>query len=226
MKKKLVIITTVCTIWLSGCADFFVTTEISAETTTAIETTIKQEAEAKEETTTKVENDGLTKEKKMQVLAYINAILDPLSDTNMSDAELEAKADEVWKQAETKFGVSETDILNIMCDTDLVKEYYSNSNTSNVNTVTEYQATLEDNGYGTVVIAVSKEAMDEYTRALVSKEQITLDSLVQAGQIAYETNGTRVNIIDAGLATTKVKLLEGLNEGATVYVISEQVEMK
>lgn len=69
---------------------------------------------------------GLTKQKKLEIMAYINGIMDPLNeDWSLSDEYLEEKANQVWKDAERIYGVSESDIVSIMMDTELTREYYS-----------------------------------------------------------------------------------------------------
>lgn len=221
MKKRIFILGLILSISLVGCGntqDLFKDYE-----------KIREEAKAKEETETAsetlAEEENTEDEKrKMEILTYINSRVDPLFDTNMSDEEIEAQTDKIWIEAENKFGITENDIINIMADTSLTKEYYSS--VAKENEIKTYDATLEDNGYGTVFIAVSEDALDKYLDAISNKDEATKNNLFQAGQVAYETNGTKVDIVDFGIAVCKVKLLEGINKDATVYVISEHVKMK
>lgn len=73
------------------------------------------------------ETDATNKATKMEILTFINGKIDILNESNMSNAKIEEKADEVWKEAEAKFNITENDILDIMGDMDLLSEYYGKS---------------------------------------------------------------------------------------------------
>jgi hypothetical protein len=193
------------------------------------ETTVETVSETEQPTTTtesvmETENDGISSDTKMKILSFINGKIDPLYETNMTDEEIEAKADEVWAQAEEKFNVTESDILNIMSDSELINKYYSQK--ADENAITDYDGTLNDNGYGTVVAAISKEALNDYIKALSDKNKDKINRMFQNGEISYEVNDTKINILEKGIATCKVKLLDGINAGITVYVVTEQVTEK
>lgn len=119
-------------------------------------------------------------------------------------------------------------------DADSSSSYSSNSDSSyssdtysssSDDTVTSYDATLEY-GSGSVLVAVSKDAMDRYMSALANDNQGTIDELENEGQIGWTSKGTKCNIVDRGIGTYQVKLLDGLYAGNTVYVISESVNEK
>ena len=180
------------------------------------EVTVETVSETEQPTTTtesvmETENDGISSDTKMKILSIINGKIDPLYETNMTDEEIEAKADEVWSQAEEKFNVTESDILNIMSDSELVNKYYSQK--ADENAITDYDGTLNDNGYGTVVAAISKEALNDYIKALSDKNKDKINRMFQNGEISYEVNDTKINILEKGIATCKVKLLDGIDAG-------------
>lgn len=99
---------------------------------------------------------------------------------------------------------------------------YSSSSDS---TVTSYDAKLEY-GSGSVLVAISKDAMDRYMAALVRDNQGTIDELENEGQIGWTPKGTKCNIVDRGITKCQVKLLDGLYAGNTVYVLIESVNEK
>ena len=218
MKKKMLLIGLLASVGLIGCSSQ--TTEMA---TTAVETTTINET-TEPETKKAIEKEDLSESKKLEILAFINGQIDPLYDTDISDADLEKKADEIWTEAEKKFNVSENDIFMIMTDTNLVKKYYSGETAKNE--IKTYDATLEDKGYGSVVLAISRDALDEWLKAIENNDENMMNSMVEEGKIALEGNGTKVYVKDVGIAVTKVELLEGANKGAIAYVMSEQVEMK
>ena len=125
MKKKMLLIGLLASVGLIGCSSQ--TTEMA---TTAVETTTINET-TEPETKKAIEKEDLSESKKLEILAFINGQIDPLYDTDISDADLEKKADEIWTEAEKKFNVSENDIFMIMTDTNLVKKYYSGETAKN-----------------------------------------------------------------------------------------------
>lgn len=107
-------------------------------------------------------------------------------------------------------------------DSSYSSDTYSSSSDD---TVTSYDATLEY-GSGSVLVAISKDAMDRYMSALSNDNQGTIDEMENEGQIGWTSKGTKCNIVDRGIGTYQVKLLDGLYAGNTVYVISESVNEK
>ena len=151
----------------------------------------------------------------------------------MTDEQLETRANEVWLEAEEKFDITENDILNIMCDTDLTYEYYSNvADTSNEDkssvqesTVITYDATLDNNGYR-VTVAATDEYLTEFIKYISNSDTTGVDNMYNNGYISYVPDGTKVFISDMGFASSKVKILEGDLKDLEVYVINECIEMK
>lgn len=102
----------------------------------------------------------------------------------------------------------------------------SSSSSSSSNEYTgKYDATLKY-GSGKVLICISEEAMDRYFTALNKGYEGTIDELESTGQIGWTAKGTKCNIIDFGISRCKVKLLDGIYAGNTVWVITESVEKK
>ena len=67
---------------------------------------------------------------------------------------------------------------------------------------------------------------NDYIKALSDKNKDKINRMFQNGEISYEVNDTKINILEKGIATCKVKLLDGINAGITVYVVTEQVTEK
>jgi len=170
--------------------------------------------------------NNLTHDKKMEVLSYINGILDPLSETNMNDEQLEEKANEVWIDAEAKFQITENDIFDVMADMDLTKEYYTKIENESGEKITSYDAVLNSNNYGRIVVAKTKDGLTQYDKAMSANDNDKVSKLLFDGEIALLENDLKANILDFGIATTKVTVLEGLYKGYTGYIITEQVDRK
>jgi len=102
----------------------------------------------------------------------------------------------------------------------------SSSSSSSSNEYTgKYDATLKY-GSGKVLVCISEDAMDRYFTALNKGYEGTIDELESTGQIGWTAKGTKCNIIDFGISRCKVKLLDGIYAGNTVWVITESVEKK
>lgn len=101
----------------------------------------------------------------------------------------------------------------------------SSSSSSSSSYTGSYDATLEY-GSGSVLVCISKDAMDRYLSALNNSNQGTIDEMESSGEIGWTAKGTKCNIVDRGIGTYQVKLLDGIYEGNTVYVISESVNEK
>ena len=84
---------------------------------------------------------------------------------------------------------------------------------------------LSNSGYG-VVVAVTKEAMDEYISALSKNNKDTIQSLYSLGYIAKIPEGTKVDVIEAGISVSEVRILEGIYKGYNFYSINECIELK
>lgn len=102
----------------------------------------------------------------------------------------------------------------------------STASNSNFNSYTgAYDATLEY-GSGSVLVCISKDAMDRYLTAINNDNQGTIEEMEKSGEVGWTAKGTKCNIVDRGIGTYKVKLLDGIYSGNTVYVISESVNEK
>ncbi len=102
---------------------------------------------------------------------------------------------------------------------------YSDSSSVSNSYTGEYDARLEY-GSGSVLVAISKDAMDRYLTAINNDNQGTIAEMENSGEIGWTEKGTKCNIVDRGIGTYKVKLLDGIYAGNTVYVISESVNEK
>lgn len=74
-----------------------------------------------------------------------------------------------------------------------------------------------------VLVAVSKEALDGLSNAVVTKDNYGLQQLLASGQVFSVDAGTKVLVIDATLMTTKVRVLEGTYIGDAGWVAREEV---
>ena len=241
MKKKIIVIILMSGLIIGMCS---CNTSSKEVTNTSVESQtetkgIENNSDNTETTNIVQDNkdeDSLSKETKMEVLAYINGIMDPLNeDMSLSDEYLEEKADEVWKQAEEKFDVTEMDIYSILSDTDLVKEYYSKSSAQNssfsvtsnkpTSNIITYDATLENDGYA-VTVAATKDYMSEYIRYITNNDTNAIQNMLLNGYIARVDSGTKVFIKDMGFSITKVEILEGELKDLEVYTINECIDVK
>lgn len=229
MKKKIIVILLMSSLTIGMCScgtsgKEVTNTSVESKTET---TNIAQDNE---------DDDSLSKETKMEVLAYINGIMDPLNeDMSLSDDYLEEKANQVWEDAEKKFGVTEMDIYSILSDTDLVKEYYAKGYSQNSNSsvttnkqssdVITYDATLENDGYA-VVVAATKDYMSEYIAYVTNNDTNAIQNMYLNGYIARVDSGTKVFIKDMVFSITKVKILEGELKDLEVYTINECIDIK
>lgn len=231
MKRKIVL--GVMLVLSIGCAAKMAISEVK---NTAVENQQKLEKQVSESSEIDAkDSDNLSKDEKMEILAYINGIMDPLNeDMNLSDDYLEKKANEVWAEAEEKYSVTEQDILDIMTDIDLAKEYYGKSNSSDTtnnatpsisSTVKTYDATLDNNGYP-VVVSATKDYMSEYIQYVTNNDTTAINNMIINGYIAKVDDGTKVLIKDVGFSVTRVKILEGGLKDLEVYTINECIDMK
>lgn len=86
-----------------------------------------------------------------------------------------------------------------------------------------YDATLEY-GSSEVLICASEDAMERCMSAVNNGYQGTLDEMLESGEIAYTPKGTKCNIVDKKITKCKVKLLDGIYAGNTVWVVIESVQ--
>ncbi|MEI3289466.1 MAG: hypothetical protein V8R56_06365 [Eubacterium sp.] len=191
-----------------------------------IENTTEAISETEKISTSSLNNDNKDKssldhEKKLEIYDYIETEEEKYGD-NITDEQTE----KIWKKAEKIYKITESDIYEIMSDADLIKEYYSSLESEETDDyVGQYDAVLSNSGYG-VVVAVTKEAMDEYISALSKNNKDTIQSLYSLGYIAKIPEGTKVDVIEAGISVSEVRILEGIYKGYNFYSINECIELK
>lgn len=146
------------------------------------------------------------------------------SDSSSSSSSYDDDSDSDYSSSYSSSSDDEDSGSSYSSDSD--SSYSSDTySSSSDDTVTSYDATLEY-GSGSVLVAISKDAMDRYMSALSNDNQGTIDEMENEGQIGWTSKGTKCNIVDRGIGTYQVKLLDGLYAGNTVYVISESVNEK
>lgn len=218
MNKKIIIVVAICTISLIGCAGKI--QPISNTAPTAVSNTeINDLVDSIEAGTSGMEFDHDTR---LEIFSFIQSQIDLLNENDMSFEENEKAADKIWKEAEDKFNITESDIILIVGSEDLIEEYY----------LKEYSnATLENNGYITypsqdqVGVATTKRNLESYQKSLFDGSMF-IDSLEQTGKIYYVPNGTKVRYNKVNVGNSEVELLEGDHKGEIGYVFTEQIKLK
>ena len=71
--------------------------------------------------------------------------------------------------------------------------------------------------------AVSKEKLDEVTRASIKKNSDAITALIARGYVVILKKGTQVNVVNTGLAVKKIQVLSGSYRGEYFYIASEFV---
>lgn len=132
-------------------------------------------------------------------------------------------SDSLWQQIADEYGISKNHVSKIYTDIEVLKSW-GQENASEQEKI-EYDAYLE---YGdeSVLIGSSKDSLRRYMEALVDGNDGTIDELEKRGEISYTTKGTKCNVIDRELTMCKVKILDGLYKGNTVWVLAESVKEK
>lgn len=218
MNKKIIIVAAICSINLIGCAGKIEPISNTAPATVS-NTEINDLVDSIEAGTSGMEFDHDTR---LEIFSFIQSQIDLLNENDMSFEENEKAADKIWKEAEDKFNITESDIILIIGSEDLIEEYY----------LKEYSnATLENNGYITypsqdvVGVATTKNNLESYQKTLFDGSMF-IDSLVQTGKIYYVPNGTRVKYIKVWVSDSEVEILEGDHKGEIVFVFTEQIKLK
>ncbi len=88
-----------------------------------------------------------------------------------------------------------------------------------------HDATLEYDS-GSVLVFVSEDAMSRYMSAIKNDNQGIIEEMKNNGKVGWTENGTKCNILKKGFGKYQVKLLDGLHEGSTVWVIHESLKEK
>lgn len=78
----------------------------------------------------------------------------------------------------------------------------------------------------TVPVATTKEADDEYSKALHSKDQIGYDLLFSSGKMFRVDAGTKALVIDRTVNMAQLRILEGKHQGKSGWVPIEFARLK
>lgn len=174
---------------------------------------------------------NLTIEEKKDIVEYID------------DNYLDINYNVLCQEIADKYGISEEHVALIEIDVDEFytleeenkddyKDYYKDDNklddiTDNDYTspYIDYDATLEY-GSGSVVIANSKNDLDNFLKSVDQGHTAAIENMVNKGLIAYVSRGTKVAIMEEKITVTKVLILEGLYEGVEAWTIREAVKEK
>lgn len=81
------------------------------------------------------------------------------------------------------------------------------------------------NGTGNVAVALSESAMDKAVDAAIKKDYQKFDSLVLSGELLPIKDGTKIQILSAGMARTKIRIEDGAYSGQIGYVQTEFVKV-
>ena len=79
------------------------------------------------------------------------------------------------------------------------------------------------NGDASMRVAVDSPAFDAASRSISAKDQIGLQSLFSQGRVFMVKANTKVLVLDPGILSTTVRLLDGPHSGKSVVVYTEWV---
>lgn len=85
------------------------------------------------------------------------------------------------------------------------------------------QGKVHVNGSDTILIAVDKDAFDQYMDAAIANDSIGVVDLMSRGKIFPVKNDTKIQVIDASFTTRKVRVMEGEMFGQAGWVPYEFV---
>ena len=77
-----------------------------------------------------------------------------------------------------------------------------------------------------MIVASSIDNLDSYLSYLSKDDKDSIWAQLLNGEVAYVDSGTKVNILQNKIATTKVRILEGTYKGNEVWTVSEAVHKK
>lgn len=214
MKKIIIILSVVCFVGLTGCVGKV--KPISANVSTSeLNKETQDLTESIQTATSGVEIDHGTK---IEIFAFIQSQIDSLNETDMSFDKKEYLADGIWKKAEMKFNITESNVMLIMSDVDLIEKYYMDLETD---------GTLKNSTDDKVVVARFREnELTNYQYCVKNGYQDIVTKLKKEGRVFSVPNGTRIKIVHFGLSIAELELLDGENKGETVYVFNNQIEVK
>lgn len=135
--------------------------------------------------------------------------------------------DELWAEIAKKYGISEEQVSQINIDTDVIAAAGSQKKEAEKkeSASLQYDATLSY-GSGDVIVASSIDNLDSYLSYLSKDDKDSIWAQLLNGEVAYVDSGTKVNILQNKIATTKVRILEGTYKGNEVWTVSEAVHKK
>ena len=107
----------------------------------------------------------------------------------------------------------------------LLTSFNASSETTKTNKETAINTTVMANSSITTdcFAAVSKEMLDEVTRASIKKNSDAIKALIARGYVVILKKGTQVNVVNTGLAVKKIQVLSGSYKGEYFYIASEFV---
>jgi len=82
------------------------------------------------------------------------------------------------------------------------------------------------NGTGNVAVALSEGAMDKAVDAAIKKDYQKFDSLILSGELLPVKDDTKIQILSAGMARTKIRIEDGAYSGQIGYVQTEFIKVK
>ena len=169
---------------------------------------------AKVATTQQANYEALTMQDKVEILERIE---------NNTDTDV----DILWEQIAQEYGISINHVTKINTDIEVITAW-GNSNKEASKQESEkidYDAVLEY-GSGTVVIADSRDDLDDFMRKLANDDSDSIGKMVTDGKIAYVDKGTKVDVIEKKLTVAKIRILEGPYKNVECWTIIEAVKEK
>ena len=138
-------------------------------------------------------------------------------------------SDELWTEVARMYGISEVHVTYVYTNVDILKqvgaENAAKKQTEEYDSVKVYDGILNFNN-GKVVIAASKDALDDALTATANNDEEALGELFLQSKVAFVESGCKVNIIETKTGVMKVEILTGTYKGNVVWVLREEVQLK
>lgn len=138
-------------------------------------------------------------------------------------------SDALWAEVANKYGISEMHVTYVYTNVDMLKqvgaENAAKKKAEEYDSVTVYDGILNFND-GKVIIAASKDALDDALNATANNDEEALGELFLQSKVAFVESGCKVNIIDTKTGVVKVEILTGTYKGNVVWVLREEVQLK
>ncbi len=87
-------------------------------------------------------------------------------------------------------------------------------------------ATLAIDGESTVWVTIDEKSQDELSAFSRAKNEQAIEQMIQSGRLLVCAKNTTVSVLEPGILTTKVRVMDGKHEGKTGYLPSEWVHKK